>query len=145
MRNSTYFLFTPTGVSRVDATVRSIHTHVFLRQETLALPHTAEVMQGTLDVLILKALALEPMHGWGITNKLQRLSRETFHVGQGSLYPALHRYERHGWVTSYWRTTENNRIARYYDLTAAGKRALGEVIARWRAYRDAMDRVIDAP
>lgn len=107
--------------------------------------HTAEVMQGTLDVLILKALALEPMHGWGITNRLQRLSRETFHVGQGSLYPALHRYERHGWVTSYWRTTENNRIARYYDLTAAGKRALGEEIARWRAYRDAMDGVIDAP
>ena len=109
------------------------------------MPHTAEVMQGTLDVLILKALSLEPMHGWGIANQLQRLSRETFHVGQGSLYPALHRYERHGWVTSYWRTTENNRIARYYDLTAAGKRALGEEIARWRAYRDAMDSVIDAP
>lgn len=109
------------------------------------MPHTAEVMQGTLDLLILKALSLEAMHGWGITNRLQRLSRETFHVGQGSLYPALHRYERRGWVTSYWRTTENNRIARYYDLTTAGKRVLGEEIARWRAYRDAMERVIDAP
>ena len=108
------------------------------------MPNTAEVMQGTLDLLILKALSLEPMHGWGITNRLQRLSREKFHVGQGSLYPALHRYERRGWVTSYWRTTENNRIARYYDLTAAGKRALAEEIARWRSYSGAMDLVLDA-
>ena len=103
-----------------------------------------DVLQGTLDLLILKALSLAPMHGWGITNRIQRMSRDTFQIGQGSLYPALHRSESRGWVTSYWRTTGNNRIARYYDLTAAGRRALGEEIARWRAYTGAVDLVIDA-
>jgi PadR family transcriptional regulator PadR len=108
------------------------------------LTHVADVMQGTLDLLILKALSLEPMHGWGISNHIQRMSRGTFQIGQGSLYPALHRSERRGWVTSYWRASENNRVARYYDLTAAGKRALSEEIARWRAYTGAVDLVIDA-
>ena len=103
-----------------------------------------DVIQGTLDLLILKALSLEPMHGWGIANRIQRLSRGGFQIGQGSLYPALRRCENRGWVTSYWRTTENNRIARYYDLTAAGKRALGDEIVRWRRYRDAVTLVIDA-
>ena len=104
----------------------------------------AVVMQGTLDLLILKALSLAPMHGWGITNRIKQLSRESFRVGQGSLYPALRRHEKRGWVTSYWRTTEHNRVARYYDLTAAGRRALGDEIARWRSYTGAMDRVIEA-
>lgn len=103
----------------------------------------ADLMQGTLDVLILKALSHEPMHGWGISDRIRRMSREAFRVGQGSMYPALHRYERRGWVTSYWRTTANNRLARYYDLTATGRLALGAEIARWRAYRSAMDLVID--
>ena len=103
----------------------------------------ADVMQGTLDLLILKALSLAPMHGWGITHRIKQLSRESFQVGQGSLYPALHRYEKRGWVTSYWRTTEHNRIARYYDLTAAGRRALNDGIARWRSYTGAMDLVIE--
>jgi len=102
-----------------------------------------DVLQGTLDLLILKALALAPLHGWGITNRIRQMSRDAFRVGQGSLYPALHRYENRGWVTSYWRTTENNRIARYYGLTAAGKRALGEEIARWRSYTGALDLVIN--
>ncbi len=104
----------------------------------------ADVMQGTLDLLILKALSLEPMHGWGITNRIQRMSQGTFQIGQGSMYPALHRSESRGWVTSYWRATENNRIARYYDLTSAGKRALGEEIARWRVHTGAVDLVIGA-
>ena len=106
--------------------------------------HVADVMQGTLDLLILKALSLESMHGWGITSHIRRMSRDTFQIGQGSLYPALHRFEKRGWVTSYWRTTENNRIARYYDLTAAGRRALGEEIARWRVYTSAVDLVISS-
>ena len=103
-----------------------------------------DVLQGTLDLLILKALALAPLHGWGITNRIRHMSRDAFQIGQGSLYPALHRYENRGWVTSYWRTTENNRIARYYGLTAAGKRVLGDEIARWRFYTGAVDRVIRA-
>ena len=103
-----------------------------------------DVLQGTLDLLILKALSLEPVHGWGIAGRIQRLSRDAFRVGQGSLYPALHRCERRGWVISHWRTTEQNRIARYYELTASGRQALGDAIARWRAYRAAVDLVIEA-
>jgi PadR family transcriptional regulator PadR len=101
-------------------------------------------MQGTLDLLILKALSLEPMHGWGISNRIRQVSRDAFRIGQGSLYPAVHRFENRGWVTSYWRTTENNRIARYYELTAAGRHALAEEVARWRVYTGAVDLVIDA-
>jgi len=103
-----------------------------------------DVLQGTLDLLILKTLSLAPLHGWGITDRIQQMSRDAFQIGQGSLYPALHRYEKRGWVTSYWRTTENNRIARYYGLTAAGRRALGDEIARWRFYTGAVDLVIGA-
>jgi len=112
------------------------------RGTTLTLP--VDVLQGTLDLLILKSLSLAPLHGWGIANRIRQMSRDAFRIGQGSLYPALHRYENRGWVTSYWRTTENNRIARYYDLTAAGRRALGEETARWRFYRGAVDLVIEA-
>jgi len=103
-----------------------------------------DVMQGTLDLLILKALSVEPMHGWGITDRVQRMSGGVFVIGQGSLYPALHRFDNRGWVTSYWRTTENNRIARYYELAPAGRHALDHEVGRWRSYSAAMDRVIDA-
>jgi PadR family transcriptional regulator PadR len=107
------------------------------------LTQAADVMQGTLDLLILKALSLAPVHAWGISNRIQQMSRDVFRIGQGSLYPAVHRFENRGWVTSYWRTTENNRIARYYELTAAGRRALAEEFARWRRYTSAVDLVID--
>lgn len=103
-----------------------------------------DVIQGTLDLLILKSLAMEPMHGWGISNHIQQISRDTFRIGQGSLYPALYRFEERGWVTSYWRTTKNNRIARYYELTTAGRHALGEELTRWRSYTSAMELVLDA-
>ena len=102
----------------------------------------ADVMQGTLDLLILKALSLEPMHGWGISDRIQEMSGDAFQIGQGSLYPALHRFDNRGWVTSYWRTTENNRIARYYQLTAAGRHALAEEVVRWRSYTGAIELVI---
>ena len=105
---------------------------------------TMDVMQGTLDLLILKALSLEPMHGWGISNRIQQVSRDVFRIGQGSVYPAVHRFENRGWVTSHWRTTANNRIARYYDLTAAGRHALADEVARWRRYTSAVDLVIDS-
>jgi transcriptional regulator len=107
------------------------------------LTDAADVIQGTLDLLILKALSLEPMHGWGISNRIQQMSGDVFRIGQGSVYPAVHRFENRGWVTSYWRTTENNRIARYYDLTAAGRHALAQELARWRRYTGAVDLVID--
>ena len=104
----------------------------------------ADVMQGTLDLLILKALSLAPLHGWGISQRIQQISEGTFQIGQGTLYPALHRFEARGWVTSYWLTTENNRIARYYQLTPEGRRALSDEIDVWRTYADAMSLVIDA-
>ena len=103
---------------------------------------TVDVMQGTLDLLILKALSVEPMHGWGIANRIKRMSRNTFAIGQGSLYPALHRYEQRGWVTSYWRQTKNKRIARYYNLTTVGREALGDEIAQWRVYTGAVNLVL---
>ena len=105
---------------------------------------TVDVRQGTLDMLILKALSLEPMHGWGISDRIQQMSKDAFRIGQGSLYPAVHRFENRGWVTSYWRTTKNNRIARYYELTAAGRHALAEEVTRWRFYTGAVGLVIDA-
>ena len=101
-------------------------------------------MQGTLDLLILKALAVEPLHGWGIGTRIAQMSRDVFQVGQGSLYPALHRFEKRGWVDSHWLTTTNNRIARYYQLTTEGRHALAREIDDWRYYATAMGSVIDA-
>jgi PadR family transcriptional regulator, regulatory protein PadR len=103
-----------------------------------------DVIQGTLDLLILKALSIEPVHAWGISARIRKLSGDQFNVGQGSLYPAVHRFENRGWVASYWRTTGNNRIARYYELTITGRHALAEETAQWRRYTEAMGRVIDA-
>ena len=106
--------------------------------------NSIDVIQGTLDLLILKALALESVHGWGISARIAEMSRDVFHVGQGSLYPALHRFEKRGWVNSYWRTTENNRIARYYHLTTEGRHALAAEIAAWQRYASVMEQVIGA-
>jgi PadR family transcriptional regulator len=106
------------------------------------LPQSLDVMQGTLDLLILRALSLESVHGWGISARIRQMSHDVFTIGQGSLYPALHRFEKRGWVTSYWKTTENNRIARYYELTAEGRHALADEIATWRRYAGAVDAVI---
>jgi transcriptional regulator len=101
-------------------------------------------MQGTLDLLILKALSVAPMHGWGIGERIRAMSRDAFQLGQGSLYPALRRLEQRNWVVSTWQTTEKNRIARYYELTPTGQRALNEEIRTWRVFEDAVNRVIDA-
>ena len=104
----------------------------------------ADVIQGTLDLLILEALSVQPLHGWGISDRIRQMSAGAFQVGQGSLYPALHRFDLRGWVTSYWRTTDNNRIARYYELTVAGRHALADELAQWRLYTNAVERVIAA-
>ena len=91
----------------------------------------SDLLQGTLELLILKILSLEPMHGWGISERIQLLSDEVFLVNQGSLYPALQRMKRKGWITSEWKVTENNRRARYYALTPAGEQQLGEERKAW--------------
>jgi transcriptional regulator len=93
-----------------------------------------DVVRGTLDLLILKALSLAPMHGWAIAQRLEQLSKDVLKVGQGSLYPALQRLEEKGWIESEWKTTEQNRPAKYYELSVAGRRALGEEAASWRQY-----------
>ena len=101
-----------------------------------------DLLQGTLDMLVLKALQLGEMHGWGITERLQQGSKQLLQVGQGSLYPALYRLERQGFITSSWRTTENNRRARYYALTTAGRRQLVAETRNWERMSRAVDLVM---
>jgi transcriptional regulator len=103
-----------------------------------------QVLQGTLDLLILKTLSLTPMHGWGLTNRIEQLSQNALQVGQGSIYPALVRLEQRGWIDTEWLTTENSRRAKYYQLTAAGRRALGQELASWNRFVAAVGLVIAA-
>ena len=101
-----------------------------------------DLPQGTLDILILKILALEPLHGWAVSERLQAISRDALHIGQGSLYPALHRLERRGLIGARWETTENNRRAKYYELTPAGRKQLAEETKAWRKLTAVVDRVL---
>jgi transcriptional regulator len=102
-----------------------------------------ELPQGTLDLLILKALALESMHGWAISERLQQISREALQVQQGSLYPALHRLERRGWIKAHWAVSENNRRAKYYKLTLHGQKQLETETAAWRKLASVVGSVLD--
>jgi PadR family transcriptional regulator, regulatory protein PadR len=101
-----------------------------------------ELLQGTLEMLVLRTLALEPMHGWGIAQRIQQMSRDTLVVQQGSLYPALQRMRRRGWLNTEWRVTENNRRARYYVLTSPGRRQLGIERAAWDRTAAAINAVL---
>jgi PadR family transcriptional regulator, regulatory protein PadR len=103
----------------------------------------AEVLQGTLDLLILKAASLEPMHGWGISLRIRQMSRQTLEVNQGSLYPALHRLIQRGWLSATWGTSENNRRARFYRLTAAGRKQLAVETASWRRFSAGVEFVLE--
>lgn len=102
-----------------------------------------ELPQGTLDLLILKVVALEPLHGWAISERLQQISGEAVQVQQGSLYPALHRLERRGWLRAKWRTTENRRRAKYYEISAAGRKQLSAEADSWRRLATAVAAVLD--
>jgi transcriptional regulator len=102
-----------------------------------------ELPQGTLDLLILKALALEPLHGWGVSERLEQISGEALQVQQGSLYPALHRLERRGWIKAEWKVTENNRKAKYYALTRTGRKQLEAEAAAWRKLSAVVGQVLD--
>ena len=103
-----------------------------------------DLLQGTLDLLILKTLALEANHGWGISQRIQQVSKDVLQVGQGSLYPALHRLERKGLITSDWRATENNRRAKYYELTRAGRRQLEKELSEWRRFSGAVALIVES-
>ena len=105
---------------------------------------TEDVLKGTLDMLILKALELEPMHGWGIGERIAQLSQNVFQLQTGTLYPALQRLLRRGWLTAEWRTTENGRKARYYKLTASGRNHLETERASWERASLAVRRILNA-
>jgi transcriptional regulator len=104
--------------------------------------HKDEVLQGTLDMLVLKALSLEPMHGWGISERLLQWSEDVLRLNEGSLYPALYRLERQGLVRSAWKASANNRRARYYELTAAGRRHLEQELRAWARASRAVNLVL---
>jgi len=103
-----------------------------------------ELLQGTLDLLILKILDLEPMHGFGISQRLSQISKDVFHVNQGSLYPALHRLEEKGWIQSEWGMTENNRKAKYYRLARVGRKQLQQETKQWGILSAAIARVLQS-
>jgi PadR family transcriptional regulator PadR len=105
--------------------------------------HT-ELLPGTLEMLVLKTLVFEPMHGWGLAHRIQAMSRDVFLVTQGSLYPALVRMKRRGWVRTFWRTTEKNRLARYYEITPAGRARLEVERATWERASLAVNQVLAA-
>lgn len=104
----------------------------------------AELLQGSLDLLILKSLVLGPLHGWGISKRLRQLSDEVLEVGQGSLYPALYRLESEGWLSPEWGISSEGRRAKFYTLTKRGKKQLQEERARWRLFATAVEQVLDA-
>jgi PadR family transcriptional regulator PadR len=101
-----------------------------------------DVVQGTLDMLVLKALSLTPMHGWGITNRIHQITKGVLTVNPGSLYPALERLQDRGWITAAWETTESGRNAKYYRLSAAGRRRLGTETESWRRMAAAIEAVL---
>ena len=107
----------------------------------VARPQT-DALRGSLDLLVLKTLSLEPMHGWGISQRVQQISKGVLDVNQGSLYPALQRLEKEGLITSEWGKTDNNRRARYYRLTTSGRRALNDEVESWRRFAAGLESVL---
>lgn len=101
-----------------------------------------DLPQGTLDLLILKAISLQPMHGWGISERIHQVSRETLQIPQGSLYPALHRLERRGWISASWGASDSNRRAKYYELTRAGRKQLESEARDWERLTSAVALVL---
>jgi transcriptional regulator len=102
----------------------------------------ADLLQGTLDLLIMKTIALEPMHGWAISQRIQQISQEVLKVQQGSLYPALHRLEHQGWIQAEWGASENNRRAKYYSLTKAGRKQLETETSKWSRLSSAVNLIL---
>ncbi|PYT26107.1 MAG: PadR family transcriptional regulator [Acidobacteria bacterium] len=103
-----------------------------------------DLVQGTLDLLILKIVALEPMHGWAIAHRIRQMSSEVLLVGQSALYPALHKLEQQGWIEAEWKISETNRRAKYYSLTRAGRKALAQEAANWERLSGAISAIVRA-
>src|SRR6202166_2462806 len=115
-----------------------------MRDENRSDEERAELLAGTLDLVVLRTLALGPMHGYGIAQRIQQISRDVLQVNQGSLYPALLRLEQQGWIGSEWGTSDNNRRARFYSLTRAGRRQLAAKTERWARFSEAIGRFLTA-
>jgi PadR family transcriptional regulator PadR len=111
---------------------------------TGAMSKPTGLVQGTLDLLILKVIALEPMHGWAIAQRIRQISGDVLQVGQGALYPALHKLEQNGWIRAEWAISENNRRAKYYTLTQAGRKILNQEAAQWERLSSAVTQVVRA-
>ncbi len=107
-------------------------------------PERIDLPQGTLDLLILRTLSLEPQHGWAISERVQQVSSDVLRIQQGSLYPALHRLERRGWIKAKWGTSENNRRAKYYELTRTGRKQLEAETDSWRKLTAAVAQVLES-
>ena len=107
------------------------------------MPKPSDLLQGTVDLLILKTIAREPLHGWGISKRIQVLSRDTLSVGQGSLYPALHRLEQQGWIEAEWNETELGRSAKFYSITREGKKQLERELVAWKRLSSAVELLIE--
>ena len=118
------------------------HLPVGHRKDQRVTKERGDLLQGTLDLLVLKALQLEPMHGWGITERIEQWSEQVLQLGQGSLYPALYRLQRQEFIRSEWRVTENSRRARYYSLTRSGRKQLEVELAQWRRNSRAVNQVL---
>jgi PadR family transcriptional regulator len=114
------------------------------RGERTRVSKPTDLVQGTLDLLILKVIALEPMHGWAIAIRIKQMSNSVLQVGQGSLYPALHKLEHQGWITAEWGESENSRRAKYYSLTREGRRALAHESAQWERLSTAISTIVTA-
>jgi PadR family transcriptional regulator, regulatory protein PadR len=119
---------------------RFVSSCQLLRGASVSKP--TDLVQGTLDLLILRSLALEPMHGWAIAQRIRQVSGDVLQVGQGALYPALHKLEQQGWITAEWDVSENNRRAKYYTLTREGRKALAQEAAQWERLSAAISLVV---
>ena len=125
----------------IDTTAQSsVFCCQLLIGEILSKP--TDLVQGTLDLLILTVIALEPMHGWAIAQRIRQMSDNVLQVGQGALYPSLHKLEQNGWISSEWAVSENNRRAKYYTLTKAGRKALGQEAAQWERLAGAITMIV---
>jgi PadR family transcriptional regulator, regulatory protein PadR len=116
------------------------YDHLDNRGEKVSKP--SDLVQGTLDLLLLKILALEPLHGWAVSQRLKQISGEVLQVSDGSLYPALHKLEQEGWITAEWKATENNRRAKFYSLTRLGRRQLEREAENWQRLSGAISQII---
>jgi transcriptional regulator len=119
---------------------RVVYHHLGNRGDFVSKP--ADLVQGTLDLLLLKILALEPLHGWAISQRLKQVSGDILQVSDGSLYPALHKLEQEGWITAEWKATENNRRAKFYSLTRPGRKQLQQEARNWERLSDAISHVV---